>query len=152
MTDDERERLTIEARRMQYHEYQESKRAAHQLQSEYGRWLVASLLLIHGAAILLPAQNPELMKTVIQATFVWNVTGLLLALACGFAAWVNWTYNAQVYRNVTPGMIVGVEHWPSFDGNMLKKIVRTYRLSVVFGLASVACIVAAAVAAHCTME
>ncbi|TKB12799.1 MAG: hypothetical protein E5V75_23975 [Mesorhizobium sp.] len=151
MTDDEREKLGIEARRLQYHEFQETKRAAFQAQGEYGRWLIVSLLTIHGAAVLLPAQNPELVKTVLKTTFPWNVVGVLLTLACGFVAWVNWTLLARLYDDVTPGMIVGTEHWPTFNRRTLCWVTLTYWLAIGFGLVSVVCVVGAAWKAYATL-
>jgi len=46
-----------EARKLRYQQLQENRRAAATLANEYGRWLIASLLLVHGASILLVGRD-----------------------------------------------------------------------------------------------
>lgn len=53
----------IEVRKLTYEDYQKSKRHAFQLNADYGRWLIASLLLVHGAAVAFLAQNERLKGT-----------------------------------------------------------------------------------------
>jgi hypothetical protein len=66
----------------QMHEY------SLKMQADYGKWLVSSLLVLHGAAIsgLLfkgSAGNPPPFLHAIT----WFVIGVVLALATGFSAW-----------------------------------------------------------------
>src|SRR5688572_12133387 len=71
--------LVVEARKLRYEQLQQNRRSAGELQGEYGRWLVASLLLVHGGSILLLAQSPEMVRLVLPAVFWWLVAGHLLA-------------------------------------------------------------------------
>lgn len=54
----------IEVRKLTYEDLQRSKRHALQLSGDYGKWLIASLLLVHGASVAFLAQNDILSKTV----------------------------------------------------------------------------------------
>lgn len=144
--------LQIEARRLLYHEYQESKRAAFQLQGDYGRWLIASLLLVHGGGVLFLVQNERLSETVVLAIFWWPITGLMLALFCGFSTWINWSLHAGLYASsINPSMIYSDEAWPKFNDNTNAWIGRTHWLSITTGLCSALCILGAAAAAYAKM-
>lgn len=145
------EDLTIEARRLLYHEYQETKRAAFQLQGDYGKWLIASLLLVHGAGVLFLVQNEKLPPAVVLSIFWWPIAGLMLALVCGFITWINWGLNAQLYGPIKASMIYNDEDWPKFDPGTSTWIGRTFRWSIAAGLLSALCILGAAVSTYCKM-
>lgn len=151
MTGDRLEELQAEARKLQYQQHQEDMRAAFQLQGDYGKWLVASLLLIHGVSIWFLAESQELARTILPAVFWWHVIGLLLALTCGFVAWINWSLHTVLYAPLDPGMILDTRNWPQADPKKTDQITLTYRLSLVTGVASAICILGAAIVAYCTM-
>ncbi len=143
--------LVVEARKLRYEQLQENRRAASQLQGEYGRWLVASLLLVHGGSILLLAQSQEMVRLVLPSVFWWHVAGLLLALTSGFLAWMNWGYHMILYDKVQPDMIYDDNSWPRFDQDVLGRIGSTFRASIAFGIASALCILGAAVCGYVKM-
>jgi hypothetical protein len=138
----------IEVRKLTYEDLQKSKRHAFQLNADYGRWLIASLLLVHGAAVAFLAQNERLATTVLPSVFWWHVAGLILALLCGFLVWANWSFHASIYEAVTPSMIYDDEHWPKFDDGTGRWITWTHWSGIVAGVLSALCILASALAAY----
>ncbi len=114
-------------------------------QIDYGKWLISSLLLIHGSAIgglafkaSGPAPPPYLFA------MIWFVAGIVLALGAGFAAWWNFSIGMQHYDKwANPNMLVNPTSWPAapaFGG-----MEATRWASIACGLLSVACLVAGAV-------
>lgn len=142
----------IEVRKLTYEDYQTSKRHAFQLNADYGRWLIASLLLVHGAAVAFLAQNDRLSKSILPSVFWWHVTGLLLAFLCGFLVWANWSFQARVYEAVNPGMIFEDEHWPKFDDGTNRWIGWTFWAGIAAGILSALCILGSALQAYCLMN
>jgi hypothetical protein len=75
-----------------YHDLKTSQRATFQVAAEWGRWLTASLVLVHSGALfgmfsLLnnPASQPATLEA-FKAPVWCFVAGLLMALASGFFA------------------------------------------------------------------
>lgn len=67
-------------------------------QVEYGRWLISSLLALHSAAIAGLIYS-EKIKQVSPCTVVLFLVGLVLALAAGFIAWLNFKWAYEHYRD-----------------------------------------------------
>lgn len=107
-------------------------------QIEWGKWLVASLLLVHGGALVAIVQNEEHSVTLMKAAGHWFVWGLVAALVTGFITWVNWTVLASIYEDwADPAAIVDDDAWPE-EPNWKRKIVTlTFVLSLLAGFASV---------------
>jgi hypothetical protein len=146
---DEIQQVQIEARKLVYQQCNDHMRAAFQLQGDYGKWLIASLLLIHGVAIWFVAESTELSRTVLPSVFWWHVAGILFALLCGLFTWGNWSLHSVLYEPLDPGMIVDAQHWPRANPRTEAWITVTYWLSVIIGLLSAGCILGAAVVAYC---
>ncbi|MER9763701.1 MULTISPECIES: hypothetical protein [unclassified Mesorhizobium] len=137
----------IEVRRLHYEEHRKDAHHAMQLNADYGKWLIASLLLVHGAAIAFLAQNDRLSKSVLPLVFWWHVTGLITALTCGFIVWINWSLHGRFHGSVSPQMIYDDTQWPDYDGPA-RWINRTHWLAIAMGLASAMCILGAAVTVY----
>lgn len=138
----------IEIRKLAYDEFQKSKHHALQLNADYGRWLIASLLLVHGAAVAFLAQNDRLASVVLPSVFWWHVAGLLLAFLCGFLVWANWSFHAAIYQAVNPSMVYDEENWPKFDDGINRWISWTHWTGIIAGVLSWVCILVAAIAAY----
>ncbi|TIO30413.1 hypothetical protein [Mesorhizobium sp.] len=88
-----------------YNDLKESQRATFQIAADYGRWLIASLLLVHSGALfglfsLLNSFANQPTSLQMYKAPVWCfVAGLLLALASGFCAWINWSMHSFNYRS-----------------------------------------------------
>lgn len=137
-----------EWRKLLYQQYQDSKRITFQLQGDYGKWLIASLLLIHGAAVIFLAQDNELSTGVLPQVFWWHIAGLMLALICGFTVWINWSLHFSLYNSVDPRMIVSNDFWPTWDARTNGWIGRTHFIAIAVGILSALCIVGASIAAY----
>lgn len=137
----------IDVRRLQYEFVQAQLKHTMEMQGGYGKWLLASLLLVHGGIFAFLVQNEKLSASILPHVFWWLVSGLVLALISGFATWWNWTFAARVYSAFSPLMIYGDEHLPKFGWRQRAPVVITMYLAIVLGLGSVACVVGAAVRA-----
>ena len=142
----------IEARKLTYEDLQKSKHHAFQLSADYGRWLIASLLLVHSATVAFLAQNERLASSVLPMVFGWHVAGLLLALLCGFLVWANWSFHAAIYESVSSSMIYDDERWPEFDSGTARWITWTYWTGIIAGILSALCILGSAVKVYCLMS
>ena len=139
----ERIRGLIDAsRRDVYESLMEARKTALDLQGHYGKWLVSSLLLIHGAAIGFIAQSDRLSQKLIPDVFAIAVVGLILALLCGFSTWINWGLSYIIHNSVHPMMVLDDDYWPKFHEHKASPwMTCTFWLSIVTGIASVLCII-----------
>lgn len=152
MAVDENDKI-YEARKLRYQQLQENRRAAATLATEYGRWLIASLLLVHGASLLLLGRDVTSQGAdILRAVYWWQIVGLVSAFACGFAAWMNCYKHLELYDLVAPDMIYNDESWPKFDPQLLRQINLTFRASILLGFVSLGCLIGASVAAYRAMS
>jgi hypothetical protein len=85
-----------------YHDLKENQRATFVVAAEYGRWLIASLVLINAGALwgLLSYLGAIGLKVENLAQFkcpIWSlIIGLVLAMGSGLAAWVNWSMHSPL--------------------------------------------------------
>jgi hypothetical protein len=75
--------------------HREQWQVATQIAGDYGKWLVASLTLVHGGALYGLASNTLYRPSVLGQALWWFVFGLILSLLSGFVAWINWYLLAQ---------------------------------------------------------
>jgi hypothetical protein len=87
-----------------YHDLKENQRATFAVAAEYGRWLIASLVLINGGAMwgLLSYLGSIGLKAENLSQFaapIWSLmAGIVLAMCSGLAAWVNWSMHSHNYQ------------------------------------------------------
>lgn len=112
------------------------------IQSEYGRWLVTSIFFMHGSAIAgLLFKNGASKLPYIDA-LCWFVAGLVLALATGFATWINFTLNANQYdKRADYRMLRDSQHWPKGSDPWIDRMMFA---AITLGILSVACLIAGA--------
>src|SRR6266436_6113441 len=81
-----------------FKQFEDYKSKSYQMQSDYGKWLVSTLFLMHGSAIagLIFKTGGTAAPPYLFATF-WFVAGIVFALGAGFAAWWNFTFAMQIY-------------------------------------------------------
>jgi hypothetical protein len=121
-----------------YSRMMDVRKTSLEMQGHYGKWLVSTLLLIHGAAIGFIANSDRLSRILIPDTLYIFVSGLVLALICGFITWLNWSFNFVLYETVDPDMRTDVKSWPDFTTHWAHKWVRiTFFAPIVFGILSV---------------
>lgn len=120
------------------------------MQADYGKWLISSLLFLHGAAIgglLFKAvdKNPPPYLFAVW----WFVIGTILALAAGFSAWWNFTFLAERYNKWADyRMLTDRAYWP--ESHSTHGIDATLWIAVVTGVLSVACLLGGALSVACT--
>lgn len=103
----------------------------------YGKWLIASMLLIHGGALVAISQLGERAGPVFASAGLWFLVGLLLAIAAGFFAWVNFQIAEREYANLAnPGMQFDFDDWKEVSESGGRWINRTLYAAVVCGVIS----------------
>jgi hypothetical protein len=127
-----------------YNDLRERERVTFNTSTEYGRWLISSLLLVNGGALagLFSyldglAQDPTTLANF--AAPVWCfIVGIVFALSSGFSAWFNWSLHSHNYRlSARYDMLWDPTKWAD-EPRYSKAISWTYRLGIAFGVASLA--------------
>jgi hypothetical protein len=107
-------------------------------QLDLGKWMLASLLVVNGGALVAIANADEMAAKLFQAGGQWFVAGMVAALVSGFFAWANAAVAADVYDDIAnPWALVSRENWPTVPQRSSKAIAATTVLSVASGIASV---------------
>ena len=114
----------------------ERAKLAHETQAQYGRWLLASILLTHGAAITLLASNDEVRSSLAPFGYVPNAIGIVFGFISGFAAWINWSRAGDALDQMQMTLAIHGR----YDDHPLRDrtINEAYNASVAFGAVSVA--------------
>ena len=109
---------------------------AHETQAQYGRWLLASILLTHGAAITLVASNETIRSSLEPFGYVPNAVGIVYAFISGFAAWINWGHAGVALDQMQMTLAIANR----YDDAPLKRTVirESGNASTAFGAVSVA--------------
>jgi hypothetical protein len=66
-------------------------------QFEYGKWLLASLLAVHGGSLIAISQAGDVRAQLYEASGPSLIYGLAAALIAGGMGWFNFTFASQVY-------------------------------------------------------
>lgn len=126
-----------------YHDLKESQRATFEVAAAYGRWLVASLILINGGALwgLFSYLGSIGLKADDLASFVapiWSFAiGISLAMCSGLAAWVNWSMHSENYRYMARfDMLWDPKKWVD-DPPYTTAITFTHWASLIAGICSI---------------
>ena len=132
----------------------ERGKMCHETQAGYGRWIIGSLLVIHGAAIGYGA-GQETLRVAMSAKFwlfpsggfVFAIIGLLCALISGMGAWLNWGASATELDYAARTALIQGDVHPDLNGliesNMAK---RGANLSILMVICSTAMIGLTAIA------
>lgn len=134
-----------------YHDLKESQRSTFQIAADYGKWLITSLVLIHGGALFGLfsfldglAGKPDALQSYVFPVWAF-VSGLLLAFLAGFFVWLNWSMHSENYdRQARYDMLWDSDIWVG-DRYWDKGITVTYWLPIIFGVLSATCIPVATV-------
>ena len=109
-------------------------------QADYGKWLMATLSLVHTGALYTIATE-HLGKGVADA-YLPPLVGLLLTLISALLIWTNFTLAISLMEKWTdPAMLSDDAHWPKSERPYKFWIPATMALAVVTGIASGGCIV-----------
>ncbi len=99
--------------RERYRFYREMTLKSQDAHLQYGKWLIASLLLVNGGAIIGIARFPGDASNYMKVAGYYFVAGLLLSFAAGFLSWLNFQIASHVYYNKWANleMVVNPEKW-----------------------------------------
>jgi hypothetical protein len=116
---------------------------AYLCQVDYGRWVLASLITVHGGAIFAIIQNDDkLPKDLMAACVPPLVLGLLMAILTGALAWINYTIAARGYARMLLSFLNGQPKnpsgWVQWAANLTMglAILTTVASMVCFGVAA----------------
>jgi hypothetical protein len=135
-----------ETAKLTYESLLEMRRLSYAAQADYGKWLISSIFLMHGAGIGgLAFKAGATGAPTYLAAILWFVGGLVLALASGFSAWHNFSFAARQYDDwAKPAMLFDVKKWPT-EAPHARGIKLTMRLAICFGFCSVLALAAGSV-------
>ncbi|WP_430251270.1 hypothetical protein [Neorhizobium sp. DAR64860/K0K1] len=137
---DEAERFRLHSREI-YDHYKAYQAASWSGHVEYGKWLIASLLAVHGGAIyaistLKDSVRPAQINGLIDAA-AWNLGGVFMTLVAGFAAWLNFQAAEATYNRWSdPAMLYRSDSFPSDDDRKTDPITATLFFAAAAGLMS----------------
>lgn len=119
-----------------------------QMQAEYGKWIVSSILVLHSGAIGGLLYKFDLIKGSAGSLW-WFVIGIALAIGTGFVAWLNFTFaDESAHKMADHRMLNDPNYWPK-EVPLLCGIKATLWGAVVLGWASVACLIGGAWSVWC---
>lgn len=122
-------------------------------QLDLGKWMLASLLVVNGGALVAIANADEVAARLFAAGGSWFVGGMVAALTSGFFAWANAAVAADVYDDISnPWALVSRSNWPAVSQKASHAITATTIISVVAGIVSVACFAIGAMAAGAALS
>lgn len=142
-----RERYQYYARE-KYEFYKSAREMAFKANIEYGKWLLASGLAVHGGAIyainsLKDPSNVDLTLKLIEAA-KWNIAGIVFVLLAGFATWLNFQAAAHTYDDwANPLMVYKTDEFPTND-RKTDPIAATFWLAIATGILALWSFVASA--------
>ena len=115
------------------------------MMGEYGRWLISSLLFLHGAAIggLLFKSGFNQVPPYLNSRW-WFVGGIVLAMGAGFAAWFNFSKAAEIYYlRADYRMLTDRTFWPK-AATGASFVTTTKWIAIMCGVFSVVCLIGGA--------
>lgn len=117
----------------------EKERFHSQIAADYGKWLLASILLLHGGGLLgifSIAEKANLDSLIGAATAL--IAGLMLGLLAGFITWLNWLLLASSYEQIADHRVLASEEasFPDAKRSTQIGIVLTFWSSMIIGFAS----------------
>lgn len=117
---------------------------------EYGKWLLASGLAVHGGAIfalntLATNGHADRINGIVDS-LAWHAAGIFFVLVAGLAAWLNFQYAATIYaRRANPPMIYRTDAWIDGDDEKTDSVAATRFVAMAAGIMSLWSLVASAV-------
>lgn len=109
---------------------------------EYGKWLIASLLALHGGSIYILSTLADKGKTFTAQALIepatWNMAGIVFILIAGCMAWLNFQFAEQHYDHWSdPAMLYRQDKWPGATESRFDPINATLFLAAASGVLSI---------------
>ncbi|MEJ5025954.1 hypothetical protein [Brucella anthropi] len=145
--------------REQYEKYKSFREMSFQNHVGYAKWLLASLLAVHGGAIygisgLRDSVSAHQIDGLITGAG-WNLIGIGFTLLTGFCSWVNFQSAWSTYEEwADPAMLYRTDQHPATQrtGSKFDLSAATLYAGAGFGLASAFCFAASAAAIISTLR
>lgn len=103
---------------------------------EYGKWLIATLIVIHGGALVAISQVGDNAVEIYSKSGAFFLIGVMSAMAAGFFAWVNFQLaDVILSEQADAAMIIDHKYWNP-DHKLEPWMTRTLYLSAFFGIFS----------------
>ncbi len=134
--DDENARYIVEV----YQFWREVHRSNTQMHGDYGKWLLASLQLIHAGALYVIGTSENFQPYLGDGILWYFVVGLVLALLSGLVAWFNWGFGIKFAYVYTNPSVLRDGTIPPPSKTFSNLVIWTYWLSILLGVGSLACI------------
>lgn len=121
-----------------------------QLQGEYGKWLIASITILHAGALVALANSERLAPALGGGAGWWFIAGLVLALVCGFVVWINWGLVSRSFEHFARSDLILNDYTVLHEPDPYRIWIGvTYWLPIFLGISSVSMLVAGAGAVSC---
>ncbi len=80
---------------------------------QYGKWVLSSLLLLHGGAFIAISQIQGGLEIYFPIIGQYHIAGIIFALLSGFFAYLNFMFLAKwAQRYTSPVMLYRQDGWP----------------------------------------
>lgn len=142
----EQERYRQHAREV-YERMKDLRSDSRRYHVEYGKWLIASLLALHGGTIyiistLADKQHVFAARALIEPA-TWNMAGIVFILIAGCMAWLNFQFAEQLYdRWSNPAMLYRRDNWPGEEDDRFDPVNATLLAAAAAGVLSIWCFAA----------
>ena len=103
----------------------------------YGKWLLATLVAVHGGAIVAISNFGSNAGQILLVAGWYFLAGLMLAILSAFCAWLNFQFAEHAYAEMAQaGMIYDKDDWPAETIPHETKITATLWLAAGLGIVS----------------
>lgn len=117
--------------------------AARQGHMEYGKWLIASVLAIHGGSLYSISSLRTDFKGQPGAVYLlnaacWNVSGIVLIIFTAFLAWLNFQFAEQIhFKRANPAKVYKTDEEDPVGRFLRGSIYGTLWGAALLGIASI---------------
>lgn len=111
-----------------------------QTQVDYGKWLLASLLVVNSGALLGVFNSTRADAYLGTGAHWWFFAGAALAVFAGFAAWINWGFNFSAADLVRDAWLYDTPSDFKTRHKRYERVIQwTYWIVIVLGFTSAGC-------------
>jgi cytochrome bd-type quinol oxidase subunit 2 len=114
-------------------------------QFEYGKWLLASMLAVHGGSLVAISQAGDVREKLYEASGPFLIYGLAASMLAGGTAWFNFTFASQAYSRWLADLRQRRE--PETPKRLSVAVNWSMYLAIIFAVLSLALFVTAALSA-----
>jgi hypothetical protein len=87
---------------------------AYDSQVGYGRWVLATLITLHGGSLFLISQSGPQASSLLKACALPLIIGLFTTVLTGALAWINYTLATSIYTDMWSRLQRGRTYEPGY--------------------------------------